>query len=162
MLGYASHSHYVLEESMAKTPENVMKLLDKLWPAAKKLAGKELKAMQTLINTNGDSFDLQAWDWRYYAEKIRRRDYQLDEELLKPYFSLESVKEGIFETTRKLYGLNYKKLNNVPVYHKDVVTYEVFDQTGQHLALLYLDFHPRESKRGGAWMTSFRKQSRKD
>src|SRR5690606_568510 len=109
----------------------------------------------------GEDFELKPWDWSYYAEKIRIRDYQMDEEQLKPFFSLERVKDGIFETTRKLYGLTYKKLDNVPVYHEDVTVYEVMDENGAHLSLLYMDFHPRESKRGGAWMTSYRKQSMK-
>jgi peptidyl-dipeptidase Dcp len=162
LLGYESHAHYVLEESMAKTPDKIFELLNKLWPNAKKLADKELKEMQALIKTSGEDFELKPWDWSYYAEKIRIRDYQLDEEQLKPYFSLERVKEGIFETTRKLYGLTYKKLDNVPVYHEEVTVYEVFDENGEHLSLLYMDFHPRESKRGGAWMTSYRKQSMKE
>jgi peptidyl-dipeptidase Dcp len=158
LLGYKNHAHYVLEESMAKTPENVYKLLDKLWTPALAIAKKEEADMQKLIEASGENFKLQPYDWRYYTEKVRKTRFNLDEEEIKPYFSLNNVKEGIFKVSHKLYGLTFKELKDIPKYHNDVTVYEVKEADGSHVGILYMDFHPRASKRGGAWMTSYRSQ----
>lgn len=162
LLGYKNHAEYVLEESMAKTPEAVNNLLTKLWEPALKKAQEEASDIQSLMRTEGINEDVTPADWRYYAEKIRKERYDLDEQELKPYFSLENVRQGIFDVTNKLWGLTYKELNNVPKYHEDVTVWEVFDKDNSSLGLLYMDMHPRASKRGGAWMTSFRSQQMED
>lgn len=158
LLGYDNHAAYVLEESMAKTPENTYKLLNQLWKPALAVAGKEAEDIQKLIHKSGENFAVAPYDWRYYAEKIRKDRFDLDEQELKPYFSLENVRDGIFTVTNKLYGLTFEQLTDLPKYHEDVVTYEVKDADGSHLGILYMDFFTRPSKRGGAWMTSYRAQ----
>lgn len=162
LLGYTSHAGYVLEEAMARTPTNVHDLLNKLWKPALAKAEVEAGDIQKEIEATGETFTVAPHDWRYYAEKIRVKRFALNEEEIKPYFSLASVREGAFETAKKLWGLSFVALNNVPIYHPEVEVYEVKDKDGSHLGLLYADFFPRESKRGGAWMTSFRSQSTKD
>ncbi len=162
LLGYKSHAAYVLEESMAKTPENVYALLNKLWtPALAKAKGEEADIAKE-IKGEGGTFAVAPYDWRYYTEIIRKKRFALDEDEIKPYLSLPTVREGAFAVANKLYGLTFVALNNVPTYHKEVEVYEVKDKDGSHLGLLYADFFPRESKRGGAWMTSYRDQSTKD
>ncbi|RTZ08412.1 M3 family metallopeptidase [Flavobacterium sp. GSP6] len=162
LLGYKSHSNYVLEESMAKTPENVNKLLNDLWKPALKIAKTEAADIQKMMAKEGIKGAVQPYDWRYYTEKIRKERFDLDEEELKPYFSLENVRKGVFQVTEKLYGLQFKVLTDVPKYHEDVTVWEVTEKDGTHLGVLYMDFHPRESKRGGAWMTSYRTQKTVD
>jgi peptidyl-dipeptidase Dcp len=147
---------------MAKTPENVKNLLDQLWEPALKRAKGEITDMQNYIVKEGKTFELEAWDWRYYAEKVRKEKYDLDEEQLRPYFKIENVRDGVFYVANKLYGLQFTEIKDIPKYHPDVMAYEVKNADGSHQAVLYLDFFPRESKRGGAWMTSYRKQFRKD
>lgn len=158
LLGYESHAAYVLEERMAKTAENVYQLLDKIWEPALKKAKEEEADIKKLLNNDGYKGEVQPYDWRYYTEKIRQQRFDLDEQELKPYFSLDNVRNGIFKVTGKLYGLQYKELKDVPKYHEDVTVWEVTEQDGQHLGLLYMDFFPRASKKGGAWMTSYRKE----
>lgn len=158
LLGYPSHAHYVLENSMSKTPENVLDLLNKVWDPALNMAIAEAKSIQEKINEEQGGFNLAAWDWAYYTEKIRQEKYDLNAEELRPYFELESVKQGMFDVIEKLWGLQFKPLNNMPIYHKDVQVVEVTEANGDHLGVLYMDFFPRSSKRGGAWMSSFRKQ----
>ncbi|OAB25196.1 peptidyl-dipeptidase Dcp [Flavobacterium fryxellicola] len=162
LLGYKSHSNYVLEESMAKTPENVNKLLNDLWKPALEIAKTEAADIQKLMVKEGVKGAVQPYDWRYYTEKIRKERFDLDEEELKPYFSLENVRKGVFQVTEKLYGIQFKELSNVPKYHEDVTVWEVSEKEGTHLGVLYMDFHPRDSKRGGAWMTSYRSQETVD
>lgn len=162
LLGYSSHAAYVLEESMASNPQNVNKLLDQLWSPALEKAKLEAADIQKEIEAASDTFQVAPYDWRYYQEKIRQKRFALNEEEIKPYFSLEDVREGAFSTANKLWGITFVALNNVPVYHPEVEVYEVRDKDGSHLGLLYADFFPRASKRGGAWMTSFRNQSRED
>jgi len=162
LLGYKSHSTYVLEESMAKTPENVNKLLNDLWKPALEIAKTEAADVQKLMVKEGVKGAVQPYDWRYYTEKIRKERFDLDEEELKPYFSLENVRKGVFQVTEKLYGIQFKELSNVPKYHEDVTVWEVSEKEGTHLGVLYMDFHPRDSKRGGAWMTSYRSQETVD
>ena len=162
LLGYASHSNYVLEESMAKTPENVNKLLSDLWKPALEIAKTEAADIKKMMAKEGIKGAVQPYDWRYYTEKIRKERFDLDEEELKPYFSLENVRKGVFQVTEKLYGIQFKALTNVPKYHEDATVWEVTEKDGTHLGVLYMDFHPRESKRGGAWMTSYRSQKTVD
>lgn len=159
MLGYENHAAFVLEESMAKTPAKVNELLDKLWNAALPIAKKEQDDLQQMANQEGADFTIQPWDWRYYAEKVRRERYDFDENELKPYFSLEQITRGIFEVCKRLYGLQFVQRTDLPVYHEECSAYEVKEANGDHVGILYLDFHPRASKRGGAWMTSYRQQS---
>lgn len=158
LLGYASHAHYVLEERMAKTPENVYNLLDQLWKPALEKAKAEEADIKKMMSADGIKDEVQPYDWRYYTEKIRKERYRLDEQEIKPYFSLENVRNGIFEVTKNLYGLQFKELKDVPNYHEDVTVWEVLEKDGKHVGLLYMDFFPRASKRGGAWMTSYRKE----
>jgi peptidyl-dipeptidase Dcp len=141
---------------MAKKPENVFDFLNKLWKPSLEAAKKEADELQMLIDKEGGNFKLQPWDWRYYSEKLKKEKYALDEEMLKPYFELENVKKGIFYLANKLYGLNFKKLDNMPVYNEEVQVYEITESDGSHVGIYYIDLHPRAGKRGGAWMSSFR------
>ena len=162
MLGYTSHSHYVLEEQMAKTPDNVFKLLNDLWTPAIKKAENEADELKKYIKAEGNDFKLEPYDWRYYAEKIRKEKYDLDENELKQFFSMDNVTEGVFSTVQKLYGLTFTEIKGLPTYHPEAVPYEVKEADGTLVGVLYMDFHPRASKRGGAWMTSYVSQSKKD
>ena len=158
LLGYATHADYVLEESMAKTPEKVMSFLSQLWePALAKAKMEEAEIKQMMLD-EGFKTAVQPYDWRYYSEKIRKEKFDLDEQELRPYFSLDVVTNGVFMVCEKLYGLKFKQLKNVPAYHQDVTVWEVMEKDGTHLGILYMDFYPRASKRGGAWMTSYRPQ----
>ncbi|HPG33704.1 MAG TPA: M3 family metallopeptidase, partial [Lentimicrobium sp.] len=157
MLGYESHAAFVLEENMAKNAANVVDLLQKLWEPALKRAQMEAAGLNSIIAREGGQFSLQPWDWRYYAEKLRKEKYDLDDESLKPYFALENVKQGIFMVANKLYGISFTERKDIPVHHPDVMAYEVKEADGRHIGILYMDFFPRESKRGGAWMNSYRK-----
>lgn len=158
LLGYKSHADYILEERMAKTPESVYKLLDQIWEPALKKAKEEEADIKKMMVADGIRDNVQPYDWRYYTEKIRKQRYDLDEQELKPYFSLDNVREGIFMVAKNLYGLEFEQLTDVPVYHKDVTAWKVSDNMGNHVGVLYMDFFPRSSKRGGAWMTSYRKE----
>lgn len=158
LLGYKSHADYVLEESMAKTPNKVNELLNDLWKPAIEIAKTEAADIQKMMDKDGIKDKVQPYDWRYYTEKIRKSRFDLDEQELKPYFSLNNVREGVFKVTENLFGLKFKQLQDVPKYHDDVTVWEVTEANGAHVGILYMDFHPRESKRGGAWMTSYRSQ----
>ncbi|GAA4465655.1 M3 family metallopeptidase [Nibrella saemangeumensis] len=163
LLGYDNHAAYVLEESMAKTPAKVSELLNQLWTATVPVTKQEAAELQALMDKDADprrekNQKLEGWDWRYYAEKLRKEKYALDEQELRPYFSLDNVRDGIFTLTNKLYGLRFEKRTDLPVYHEDVVAYEVKEADGRHIGIMYMDFFPRASKRGGAWMTSYRRQ----
>lgn len=160
LLGYKSHAEYVLEESMAKTTGQVYDLLDSLWEAALPVAKNEASEMQLLMDKNGKSEKLEAWDWLYYADKVRMDKYNYNAEELKPYFRLENVREGIFIVAQKLYGLTFTEITEIPKYHEDVTAYEVKEADGTLTGILYMDFFTRNSKRGGAWMTSYRRQKR--
>lgn len=157
LLGFNSHADYALENTMAKTPQNVNNLLNQLWESAKNKASQELNDIKEFAKKDGIT-TVQPWDWRYYTEKIRLKKYNLSEDDLKPYFSLENVTNGVFTVTKNLYGLTYKENKEIPVYHPDVKAYEVIDNDGSLLGIFYMDFFPRESKRSGAWMTSYRTQ----
>ena len=162
LLGFKSHSNYVLEESMAKTPENVNKLLNDLWKPALEIAKTEAADIQKMMAKDGIKGAIQPYDWRYYTEKIRKERFDLDEEELKPYFSIENVRKGVFQVTGKLYGIQFKELSNVPKYHQDASVWEVTEANGTLVGIIYMDFFPRDSKRGGAWMTSYRTQKTVD
>ena len=156
LLGYKSYAAYVIDDNMAKTPEAVDAFLMKLWNAALPVAKKEVQEMQKIIDREGGKFKLKSWDWWYYAEKVRKEKYDLDENELKPYFSLSNVRDGMFHVANKLYGITLTKRTDLPVFQKDVETYEVKEANGKSLGVLYLDYYPRESKRNGAWCTDFR------
>ena len=157
-LGYATHADYVLEKSMAKNPETAIKLLNDLWVPAVNMGNKEAADIKVMMQKDGIKDEVQPYDWRYYTEKIRKERFNLDEQEMKPYFSLEKTREGVFTVCKNLYGLEFKLLNNVPKYHEEVTVWEVTEANGSLVGILYMDFHPRASKRGGAWMTSYRSQ----
>jgi peptidyl-dipeptidase Dcp len=158
LLGYDSHADYILEEHMAKEAENVYDLLMQLWEPALSIAKKEAEMMQEMIDKEGGDFKLASWDWWYYAEKIRKEKYELNEEEIRPYFSVEAVTKGVFSVVENLFGVTFEKIDDIPVYHEDAVAYKVIDKDGSYLGVQYFDYHPRPSKRGGAWSTSYRKQ----
>jgi peptidyl-dipeptidase Dcp len=155
LFGFLSHAAYVLDENMAKNPETVMPFLDKIWKPALAQAKKEVAEMQQIIDAEGGNFQLQPWDWWYYSEKVRKAKFNLDEAELRPYFKLENVRQGVFTVAGKLWGLQFKPVKNVPVYHPDVEVFEVLDKDGAYLGLFYSDYFPRPGKRAGAWMSNF-------
>lgn len=159
LLGYASHADFILEENMAKTPAQANELLTRLWNAALPVAKEEAAEMQKVMDREGKGEQLQAWDWFYYADKVRKEKYNYDAEAMRPYFKLENVREGIFTVAKKLYGLKFLPIKDIPLYHADAMAYEVQEANGKHIGVIYMDFFPRTSKRGGAWMTSYRKQA---
>ena len=159
LLGYASHADYVLDETMAKKPENAMKLLNDIWQYALPQAIKERDELQKMIQEEGDTFKLQSWDWWYYTEKLRQRKYDLNDDEIKPYFVLENVRDGAFACAHKLYGLNFKELKDIPVYQKDVKAFEVSDSDSTYVGVIFLDYFPRPGKRNGAWMSNLTEQS---
>jgi peptidyl-dipeptidase Dcp len=162
LLGYPSHAHFTLEERMAETPQKVNDFLDELLRVAKPAAMKDLEELRNFaLNTDGLA-DLRQWDFAYYAEKLKKEKYSVDDEMLKPYFALDNVIDGIFQVAYKLYGISFLRNDEIEVYHPDVMSYEVLDRDGSHLAIFYADFFPRKGKRNGAWMTSYRGQSIKD
>ncbi len=158
LLGYATHADYILEENMAKNPAAVYDFLDKVWSAALPVAKKEAAELQAMIDAEGGNFKLEAWDWWYYAEKLRKQKYDLDEEALKPYFSLENVRLGMFDVATRLFGITFTERNDIQKYHPEVKVFEVKDTDGSHIGILYMDFFPRASKEGGAWMNNYRDQ----
>jgi peptidyl-dipeptidase Dcp len=157
LLGYPTWAAYVLEEQMAKTPDAVLKILDDLAPKAAAKAKAEAKQIQRAIKRDraksGGNFEVQPWDWAYYAEQVRAQKFDLDETEIRAYFELESVlQNGVFFTMGKLYGIRFEERTDLPVYHGDVRTFEVFDEDGTSIGLFYADYYAREGKRGGAWM----------
>ncbi|HEX4293603.1 MAG TPA: M3 family metallopeptidase [Rhizomicrobium sp.] len=157
LLGYPTFAHYKLADTMAKTPETARHLLDQVWAPARRRALEERDALQGVIAEEGGNFALAAWDWRYYAEKLRKERYDLDEAEIMPYFQLEKMIEAAFDTAHRLFGLDFHARDDVPVYHPDVWVWEV-TRGGAHVGLFYGDYFARSSKRGGAWMSSFRDQ----
>jgi peptidyl-dipeptidase Dcp len=162
LLGYKTHADYVLERNMAKNPENVYMFLYDLWRPAIKRANQEVKDMQAIIDREGGNFKLEAWDWWYYAEKVKKEKYALDDAMLRPYFKMENVRQGAFNVARKLYGINFIPRKDIQVYHPDVEVFEVEEGDGTHIGVFYSDYYPRDSKRAGAWSSSFRSQSNID
>lgn len=159
LLGYKSYADYTLKERMAESSKNVYKLLDQLLDAYTPTAKAEYNEVQELArSTQGKEFRLMPWDWSYYSDQLKNKKFSLNDEMLRPYFELSNVKEGVFGLATRLYGITFRKNSEIPVYHPDVDAYEVLDKDGSFLAVLYTDFHPRAGKRAGAWMTSFKGQ----
>ena len=157
LLGYDSYASYVLEERMAETPTRVQDFLDDLLLKSKEKAIQEVDEVKVFMRTLGIDYELERWDWAYYAEKLRKNKFNFDDELLKPYFKLEKVIDGVFKTAEKLFGLTFKLNDQIPIYHEEVKAYEVWE--GQELKAIFLaDYFPRSGKRPGAWMTSYRGQ----
>ncbi len=159
LLGYETYADYVLEERMAESADNVNTFLAQLLDATKSYADKDYRTISEYAKSQGLEGDVMPWDFGYYSEKYKNEKYALSDEMVKPYLQLENVKKGVFLLATKLYGLEFKENRQIPVYHKDVTAYEVYDASGKMMAVLYLDFFPRETKRGGAWMTEFRPAS---
>ncbi|MDO6853414.1 M3 family metallopeptidase [Cellulophaga lytica] len=162
LLGYKTHANFVLEERMAETPEKVHSFLNELLEKAKPAAEREFKQLEDFAKELDGIDQLQKWDGAYYSEKLKQKLFNLDDEILKPYFKLENVIAGVFKVAEKLFGLQFKEVTNVDKYHEDVKTYEVYDAENTFVSLFYADFHPRAGKRGGAWMTSYKPQYIKD
>ena len=156
LLGYKNHASIILEPRMAKTPENVFKLLNNLWGKAIPIAIKERTEMQNIIDKEGGKFKLEPSDWWYYAEKLRKQKYNLNDSELRPYFNLENVRNGVFAVANKLYGITFEPIKNIPLPHPEAQAFEVREANGSHLGVLYMDFHPRVSKQQGAWETTYR------
>ncbi len=160
LLGYKTHADYVLDDNMAKTPAHVYDLLDKLWKPALARSVVERDDMQAMVDADGGKFKIQSWDWWYYAEKVKKARYDFDDSVLRPYFVLDNVRQGAFDTATKLWGITFVERFDLPKYNDEVRTFEVKDRDGSHLAVYYVDYHPRAGKRNGAWMSEYRKQSR--
>ncbi|MEM9278160.1 MAG: M3 family metallopeptidase [Pseudomonadota bacterium] len=160
LLGFETFADFKLDDQMAKTPEGVRDLLINVWVPAKARAKQEAGKLQELANSEGTNFDIEPWDWRYYAEKVRNAEHDLDEAEIKPYLQLDKMIEAAFETAGRLFGLKFSEVSNVPVYHPDVRAFEVTDTGGKHVALFLGDYFARSSKRSGAWMSGFRTQEK--
>lgn len=158
LMGYKTHAHFVLEERTAQTPENVYGLLNKVWPAALAQAEAEVADMQELIDSEDGDFKLAGWDWWYYSDKIRVAKYSFNEQQTRPYFSLENTLKGVFYTANRLFGITVKERTDLPKYNDEVRTWEVYDKDGELMAIFMGDYYVRDSKRGGAWMNSYRQQ----
>lgn len=158
ILGFRSYAEMVLGDRMADSVEKVEKFLDDLYNASKPAAFRDLETVQRFAQENGLNDKLRRWDWAFYSEKLRKKLYDFDDEILKTYFSLEKVESAIFSLAKDLYGIKFTQVTNIPLYHSEVKTFEVFDSDNKFLSILYLDYHPRPGKSGGAWMTSYRDQ----
>ncbi|MGL5618772.1 MAG: M3 family metallopeptidase [Tannerellaceae bacterium] len=155
LLGYKNFAQYSIEDKMAKTPEEAMNLLTQVWTAAQPKINEEIADMQKLANAEATPVKLESWDWWYYAEKVRKAKFDLDQEELRPYFQADSVMQGAFWTANQLYGLTFEALSDYPKYHEDVKAYKVSDADGSHVGVLLIDFFPRAGKLGGAWMDNY-------
>ncbi|HWR49836.1 MAG TPA: M3 family metallopeptidase [Bryobacteraceae bacterium] len=162
LLGFPTYAHFALEERMAKDPAKVYGLLKQLWEPALKVAHQEAAALQRMIDEQGGKHKLEPWDWRYYAERIKKAKYELDENQLRQYFTLDNARQGAFHVANKLYGLTFVERTDLPKYHPEVRAFEVKDAGGSHLGLFLVDYHPRPGKRGGAWSSRYRGQHFKD
>jgi peptidyl-dipeptidase Dcp len=162
LLGYGSYADYVLSDNMAETPARVYDLLDRIWKPARGAAQADRDAFQAMMSADGVDGDFEASDWRYYAERVRKERYDLDEEALRPYFEVNAARDGVFLVANRLYGITFTELPDVPRWHPDQQVFEVREADGSHIGILYMDFFIRDSKRGGAWMNSLRSQSRFD
>lgn len=162
LMGYEDYASFVLEDRMAKTSANVYNLLDEVWAPALKQAKAELADIQNEIKKEGNSFEAEGWDWRYYFEKAKKAKFNLDENQIRPYLPLNQVREGAFYVANKLYGITFTQLKDMPLPHPDALCFECKDKDGTHLGVLYMDFFPRASKRGGAWCGSYRSQTYAD
>ncbi len=162
LLGFKNHASRVLENNMAEKPENVLAFMDKMWPFALAKAKEEKAAMNKIFQADGNAGDIQGHDWRYYVEKVRKERYNFDEEETRPYFEVSAVTKGVFELANKLFGMTFIKRTDLPIWHPEQEVFEVKNRDGSHCGIMYLDFFARDSKRGGAWMNSIRKQSNID
>jgi peptidyl-dipeptidase Dcp len=162
LLGYDTYADYVLSDNMAETPARVYDLLDRIWNPALLAAKADRDAYQAMMIEDGVNEDFKAWDWRYYAEQVRKARYDLDEESLRPYFEVNAARDGVFLVANRLYGITFTELPDAPRWHPDQQVFEVKEADGSHVGILYMDFFMRDSKRGGAWMNSLRSQSRFD
>jgi peptidyl-dipeptidase Dcp len=162
LLGYETYAHWSLENTMAKTPERAMELLEAVWTPAVARVREEVAEMQAIADAEGQGVRIEPWDYRYYAEKVRKAKYDLDENEVKPYLQLEKLREGMFYVAERVFGLRFSPVQGVPVYHPDVVVYEVKDTAGKHVGLWYFDAWARPGKRSGAWMNAYRDQERFD
>ncbi|MBT3386077.1 MAG: M3 family metallopeptidase [Prolixibacteraceae bacterium] len=162
LLGFNNHAEYVIDINMAKKPQAVYDFLMELWEPALQMAKQDVKEMQAIIDSEGGDFKLASWDWWNYSEKLRKAKFDLDEAEIKPYFSLENTTNGVFYVVEKLYGLKFILREDWPTYHEEASAYEVQEADGSNLGVLYMDFHPRDGKRVGAWSTGFRSASYKD
>ena len=162
LLGYRTWADFVLEENMAKDPKGVYGLLDQIWKPALDIAKRERAELQAMMDKDLPGQKLAPWDWRYYAEKVKQAKYDFHEEAVKPYFPIDAVRQGAFAVAGKLYGITFTELKGMPVYQADVRCFEVKEKDGHHLGLIYLDYHPRAGKRGGAWMSNYRQAWIKD
>ncbi len=162
LLGYKTHADYVLERNMAKRPDAVYKFLSDVWTPAAARARAEAAEMQKIIDREGGGFRLASWDWWYYAEKVKKEKYDLNEEMLRPYFKMENVRKGAFDVASRLYGIRFAERKDIQVYHPDVKVFEVTESNGAHIGILYTDYYPRDGKRSGAWSDVFRSQSDMD
>ena len=159
LLGFPTFADYILKNRMAENKENVFQLLNELLEAYAPAAKKEVERITELAKeTEGADFELMPWDWAFYSNKLKEKEYDLNDELLRPYFELSQVKKGVFGLASRLYGISFMENKNIPVYHPDVKAYDVFDKDGSFLAVLYTDFHPRKGKHAGAWMTNYKEQ----
>ncbi len=159
LMGYDTYANFVLDNNMAKNSETVMEFLNNLWAYSLPKAKEEAAELQKMMDKEGKGEKLEGWDWWYYTEKLRKEKYNLDEEEIKPYFPIKSVRDGAFMVANKLYGINFNPIEGIQTYHPDVDVFEVTDADGSHIGIFYTDFHPRPGKRFGAWMSSFRKQN---
>ena len=161
LLGYPTHAHWRLENTMAKTPENAMKLMERVWPAAIARVAEEVADMQALAEKENKGIKIEPWDYRYYMEKVRKERYDLDQNEIKPYLQLDKIRDGMFWVAGELFGFTFSPAEGVPVFHPDVTVYEVKDRkSGKHIGLWYFDPYARDGKRSGAWMNAYRRQER--
>ncbi|MDH3336757.1 MAG: M3 family metallopeptidase [Gammaproteobacteria bacterium] len=162
LLGYDSHAHFVLSDNMAETPDNVYDLLDQVWKPALRVAAAERADLQAMMKADGIDDRLRAWDWRYYTEKVRKAKFDLDDDALRPYFEVNAVRDGVFALATRLFGLQFEQREDLPKWHPQQQVFEVKEADGSHLAVLYMDYFARESKRAGAWANALRPQSKAD
>lgn len=162
MLGFSNYAEMILGDRMAETPEKVNKFLDELYDSSKPAAHRDFESLKAFAADSGHKGNLERWDWSFFSEKLKKKLYDIDDEILRPYFPLEKVENAIFRLAGMLYGLRFEENNNIQVYHPEVKTFEVYDNNSSFLALLYIDYFPRPGKNGGAWMTSFRDQRMED
>jgi peptidyl-dipeptidase Dcp len=160
LLGYQTHAHWRLENAMARTPERAMELMEAVWKPALARVREEVADMQAIADKEGAKLEIEPWDYRYYAEKVRKAKYDLDQNEVKPYLQLDKLREGMFWVAGELFGFRFKPVENVPVYHPDVRVWEVTDPAGKHVGLWYFDPYARPGKRSGAWMNAYRPQER--
>lgn len=160
LLGFDSYAAFKLDDQMAKTPDAAENLLNSVWEPARLRALEESENLQNLVREEGGNFDVEAWDWRYYSEKVRKKDHDIDEAEIKPYLQLDQMIAAAFDTASRLFGLSFKELEGMPIYHEDVRVFEVSDKAGKHVGIFIGDYFARSSKRSGAWMSNFRAQHR--